>query len=346
MQPKPAPVVYVLPGTGGHRQQGSALGLAEMAYDRGFSAVVLSSAMNFEFVEFASSTQMPGYAPVDARDVHLALDAIDRDLQKQWPGRITKRGIMGMSLGAFHAIYIAAENLKADSDLIHFDRCIAINPPVSLRYAMGQLDDFYNVFADLPKDVQLKEVKHVVRRVLEMSGRDHLQPSAEISFSDEEAKFLIGLAFRVTLQGVIFQAEDLQVSNVLQSEWSKWDRSAVYQEISAYSFLEYYYGFVLPFYAARSSEISLDSSGAELMFEQCDLRSLDPAIWDGTFIRVYTNENDFLLQMNDLQWLRSTVHQECHHFVQGGHLGNLFLPAVQDEIMQSLNDLHSTAPQE
>ena len=82
---KPAPLVFILPGLGGHRYGGSALALAEMAYRRGFSVAILSNAYNWEFMERASTAAVPGHTPVDARDAHVALDAVSRDLGAQFP---------------------------------------------------------------------------------------------------------------------------------------------------------------------------------------------------------------------------------------------------------------------
>ncbi len=94
MQPESAPLLYILPGLGGHRDAKSALALAEMGFRRGFSVVTISSALNFDFMENAATAAVPGYPPVDARDVHRALDAIARDLAERHPGRITRRALM------------------------------------------------------------------------------------------------------------------------------------------------------------------------------------------------------------------------------------------------------------
>jgi hypothetical protein len=59
---------------------------------------MISSAMNFEFVQSGSTVDFPGFVPADAHDVHVALDAINKDLDKRFPGRFTKRDV-GTLLG-------------------------------------------------------------------------------------------------------------------------------------------------------------------------------------------------------------------------------------------------------
>src|SRR5438552_1425546 len=81
MQPHVAPIVYIVPGLGSHRLADSALALAELWYDNGFSVVCVSSAFNSEFMESASTVLVPAYPPVDAHDLHVALTEIDHRLE-------------------------------------------------------------------------------------------------------------------------------------------------------------------------------------------------------------------------------------------------------------------------
>src|SRR6185436_7782109 len=72
LQPQKASVVYIVPGLGSHRMSDTVLALAELVYREGFSAVCVSSAYNYEFMEHASTAAMPAYTPVDAHDLHVA----------------------------------------------------------------------------------------------------------------------------------------------------------------------------------------------------------------------------------------------------------------------------------
>src|SRR5262249_26487237 len=101
MQPKAAPIVYIVPGLGSHRLADTSLALAELAYENGFSAVSVSSAFNAEFMENASSVALPAYGPVDAHDLHVALTEIHRYLEGLFPNRLGPRVLLGYSLGAF-----------------------------------------------------------------------------------------------------------------------------------------------------------------------------------------------------------------------------------------------------
>ena len=74
-----------------------------MAFLGGFSIAVVSNALSFEFMQQAASVAVPGHAPMDAHDLHIALTSVVKDLQGQHPGRLGKRVYMGYSLGAMVA---------------------------------------------------------------------------------------------------------------------------------------------------------------------------------------------------------------------------------------------------
>src|SRR5690606_8933035 len=155
----------LLPGLGTHRLAGGSLALAEMAWRRGFSVAVISSAMNFEFLEHASSVAVPGYAPVDARDVHVALDAVDADLAAHTDAEVTARVLMGYSLGAFHALYIAAAGPDA-GDLVRFDRFLTLDAPVRLLHGLETLDAFYNAPMAYPPERRPVEVNRILLKAV------------------------------------------------------------------------------------------------------------------------------------------------------------------------------------
>jgi hypothetical protein len=109
LQRDPAPLVYVVPGLGGHRLSNSAIALAEIVHDEGNSVITVSNPTNWEFIEKGSTADVSGYAPHDARDLWRALTEIDAEVERRYPGHFTSRRLVGISMGAFQALLIAAE---------------------------------------------------------------------------------------------------------------------------------------------------------------------------------------------------------------------------------------------
>ncbi len=358
LQRDPAPVVYVLPGLGTHRLGSSSVALAELAWNHGFSVVVVSNALNFEFAVLASSVPVPGYAPIDANDVHDVLDAIDRQLVKRFAGRVTERVLMGYSLGAFHALFIAAA-VDGD-DRVRFDRYLTLDAPVSLLQGLRKLDAFYNAPLVFPAEQRELEVRRILYKAVtvgehlleqrERYSRSELARSGaegswlsglEVPLTDLEARFLIGFAFRRTLRELIWASQQREDLGVLRTERRTLSRNPAYHEINDYSYEEYLYAFVLP--ALRERGVAPRS--ADALFAANDLRSIESALRANDRIRHFANGNDFLTSDADEAWLVDVLgRNHVRFFPEGGHLGNLHRPEVQAEIMEAIADLVPGAP--
>jgi pimeloyl-ACP methyl ester carboxylesterase len=356
MQPGRAPFVYVVPGLAAHRLGNSSLALAEMAYARGFSVAIVSSTLNFEFIERGGSVPVPGHAPVDAHDVHIALDGIDRDLAARYPERVGERIYYGYSLGAFHGFYIAAEEKNPENKLVRFDRYLLVDPPVRLVYGMARLDEFNNVPLKFPPSERQAEIRRILndailvgQKMSNIPGRGvysrvdavdlrhtTLTPDVEMPFTNDEAEYLIGLAFRRALQSILWTTQQRADLGVLLTERRPMQRLPAYREIGDYSFTMYLYAFVLPYYRDRLGTIK----SVEELTAKNDLRAIAEPLRGNPKLRVFANKNDFLTSDEDIEWLTVVVGPErTRFFPTGGHLGNLYKPEVEAEVMASLDDL-------
>ena len=76
-----------------------------------------------------------------------------------------------------------------------------------------------------------------------------------------------------------------------------------------------------------------------------DLRTYEAGLRANPDIRVIVNRNDFLLPEKDMDWLQKTfTAEQLTIFEQGGHLGNLFNPAVQKTILAALTPMRPPDP--
>ena len=349
-------MVFLAPGLGTHRLGAASLALAEMAYQGGFSVVLVSSALSFEFMQRAASVSVPGHAPVDARDLHIALDAVARDLEGRYPGRLGPRIFMGYSLGAFHGFFMAAEDADPASPLLRFDRYVLLDPPVRLLHGLERLDRFYNAPLVYPEPQRSEEVQRILRKALHVAkaeleksdagasrrfdpidlGGGTLEPSRALPFTNLEAEYLIGLAFRRILQSAIWVSQTREDLGVLLTPRSGLRRWAAYEEIADYGYAEYLYGFLLPYYRDRLGLLA----SAEELARANDLHTIEAPLRGNPRLRVFANRNDFLSSGDDIDWLTGVVGGEhVAFFPTGGHLGNLHQPEVQRAIMDSLADL-------
>jgi hypothetical protein len=336
-----APLLYILPGLGSHRLSDQALALVESALQQGWSVVTLSSSMHPEFMAAASTALVPGFAPVDCRDVYQALDAVDGSLRRLHPGRLGRRGLMGISMGAFQALVIAAEQSRgADDGLIRFGVVGAAAPPVSTAYGLEQLDAFYNEPLSWPEEGRQRRILDTLERVAALA-RGELRPGQPLPFSESEARYLVGLAFRLTLVDTIWDSQQRHDQGVLLTPRDPDDRDPAYAEIQDYSWREYFYAFLLPWLQAERLVVD-DTQAIEL----CDLRSVAPLLSGDRSVHVFVSDNDFLRRPEDQELLVELFGEaNVHETKGGGHFGNGWRPDVRAKMMAELKqDLTGLAP--
>jgi phospholipid-binding lipoprotein MlaA len=321
LQDAAAPLVFVLPGLGSHRLSGQAVGLAEMAFDAGCSVVTISSVMHPEFMQDASTAPLPGYLPWDTADLRHALAAVAADLEDDYPGRFTRRGLAGLSLGGLEALALACGPGGDD-----FDAVVAVDPPVSVEHALQQLDRLYRAPLKWPDNEREARIRNLLLKVVALAGGS-LETTQQLPFAPLEAEYLIGLSFRWTLRSVIFDSQLRDPLGVLLTPLHTYNREPAYREIGEYGFMEYAYAFMLPAVQARDPEVY----DGPTLFDRCDLHTLQPALASDTRLRV-----DFR---------QATLQDRLVLFEEGGHLGNLGKPAVRQAITDSLRQALGVPPQ-
>jgi pimeloyl-ACP methyl ester carboxylesterase len=340
LQPGNAPVVYIVPGLGGHRLSQPSLALAELVYKNGFSAVCVSSPFNSEFMEHASTAALPAYLPMDGHDLHVALTEIDHRLGKLYPGRLGAKALMGYSMGAFDSLYVAATEPTNQLPLLRFDRYVAVNTPVRLRQGITKLDEFYQAPLKWPATNRTDNIENTFLKVAALS-QTTLTPQTSLPFDAIESKFLIGLTFRLSLRDMIYSSQHRNNQGILHHSLYNIRRNPVYQEILQYSYQDYFAKFATPYYQARG----LASPVGETLETAGDLRTYGAGLRANPDVRVIVNENDFLLTAEDLAWLHTTfTPDQLTVFKQGGHLGNLSNPSVQKTILAALAGLQASPP--
>lgn len=338
VQPRTAPVVYIVPGLGTHRLARPCLALAELIYNQGYSVVSVSSAFHSEFMEQASTADMPAYLPFDAHDVHVALTEIDHRLQALHPNRFGPRALLGYSMGGLHTLYIAATQATNASPLIKFDRFVAINSPVRLLHGVLKLDQYYRAPLDWPESERVSNLENTFLKVAALT-RAPLTPDAALPLSAIESRFLIGATFRFILRDIIFSSQRRHNQGILTQPLKNLRRAPAYEEILQYSYRDYFEKFALPYYQERNLELP----ARETLGKAGNLRTYEGGLRDNPNIWFLTNQNDFLLSDDDLAWIRATFSpSQLTVFEHGGHLGNLFNPDVQKKIIDALSGMKSS----
>lgn len=333
MQRGPAPLVYVMPGLGSHRLSGTTLALAEHLYSTGFSVVALTSAFHPEFMENASTSPLPGIIYNDSQDVWNAMVEIDAYLNKRYQHRITRRAMLGASMGGYQALVLSSLRKNKPDPRLSMDAFLAVNPPVDLHYGVDIIDRYFEAPTAWSPEVRQDRIDNAVHKV---GGLSSIQPSdlKGPPFDGVESKYLIGLNFRFTLRDALYSAERRHHLGITSSPPSYWNRQSAYSELLNISFAEYATKILAPHYLAQGMSLAELERNRSLHIHTTALRN-NPKV------RILTNQNDFLLRPQDHTWLSSTFGpSRLHVLPSGGHLGNIASPAVRRHIADLLKDLH------
>ena len=328
MQPKPAPLVYYIPGLGACRFDRSTLAYADMLYRHGYSVVAFASPFHKEFMESASTMALPGYAPADCDDVVNALKLISADVRKWQGSKITGTSLTGVSHGGYFTLMIAAREAAGQLGGLSFDRYVAVNPPSQLARAAQQLDEMFEAPLAWPAEERRKKMEKAVYKALYFADNG-LDVSGNIPLTRTESDFLIGLSFRYTLMNVIVDSQRRNNLGVLKVNPAKFVRQDSVREIRQINYADYTERFVLP-YLIRTGR----ATSREQVIANTDLTQSTEWFRNNPKIRVQICEDDFLLTPADLPWFRATFGNHLTDYPVGGHLGNLHLPAVQEKLVQ------------
>jgi ABC-type transporter lipoprotein component MlaA len=326
LQPEPAPLLFVLPGIGSHRRGGTTVALAELAFARGFSVVAISSAFQPEVQLTALRSPYPGYAPHDAADLRAALEAIHVDVAAWKPGRITGASLLGLSLGAAHALHIAAQPEEAP----RFERIVAVNPPVDFLVASRRFDEFFDAPLRWPADERDRRVLEIGKKALALFDGDVSDP--RLPFDRLESEFLIGLNARDAVHNAMVAIQTTTGRGVLLQPELDPERGWLLEEVNHSSFDAYVRHLVLPHFLGSDPNASVEG-----LLEASGLHEIAPALAADPRVAIFTNADDFLLGEGDADWMRAALGERVTIFPQGGHLGNLWLPEVQDAIFRALS---------
>jgi phospholipid-binding lipoprotein MlaA len=306
MQDKPAPIAFVIPGLGGHRLSTQALALAELAYLEGYHVVCFSNNLNWEFIQSAPSDYLPGYLGDDLKYLRQIHEATIVKVGDKANG---KPAVMGFSMGGWYTL-----NLAASGAPDAYSNALAINPPLNLNTGLRMLDKLFRAPAG-KKDLEVIKESALVKLLVSQ----HRTPEqGALPFSDQEASFLIGLSYRLTLTQTIMTSLDIAPS------------SEAHKKIGALGWEDYYSKLVTPALAKRKIN-------ADALNRASNLRTREAGLTASKNLKLVLTGNDFLLTQEDLAWLRQRFPDKRTIFTEtGGHMGQLWKPEVREAMRAAI----------
>lgn len=325
-QKGPAPLVFVIAGTGGNFIDSKVIFLMRALYEAGFHSVGISSPTHPSFITTSSQFEMPGLPGEDAEDLMAIMQAMRKNLEDQI--EITGFGLVGYSLGATQAAFVA--EIDEREKQFDFQYVYLINPSVNLYTSAGILDRLYRTA--LPEgdasintlvSNSLKEAVHFVHA----SGRSPLgseflyRAIAAMNPSDVDLEGAIATVFRLSSSNLSFTADLMTESGKIVKPGTKLrtgtNMDPYFNASLQWSFLRYFEELLLPFWRQK---LGVEK---EKLIARAGLPHIRDFLAESSHIEMVTNVDDLILGPGDLEFLKSTFGTRAKIYPWGGHCGNL-----------------------
>ena len=339
---KPAPLLYIIAGTGSDHRSSNMVALGQVFYQAGYHVVLLPSSTHPNFIITASETFVPGRLTQSAEDMYRVIKRIDADIAKK--NRVQDRFLMGYSLGALDSAFTA--HLDDQEKAINFKRVLLINPPLSLYSAIQKVDRM--LYQGLPDGINGVD-KFIDTEMARLStaspsgdpldfsnSRLLIDAYTKYPVSDERLASMIGLAFRLFSANMIFTSDVMThkgyifPSNVpYRTTTHMNDYLSVALRTSLMNYFEDVYS---EYYLSADPTLT-----PETLVSQSSLEYLAPYLQNNPKFGLFTNKDDIILSKGDLERLQHIFGSRARVYPNGGHLGNLNYAPVTQDMVQFMN---------
>ncbi len=327
VQPKPAPLVIIISGTGSDANTSKVQVLRGVLYGAGYHVLTIPSPTFPGFIVAASSTGVAGDFMQDAHDLYATLQEVIRYLPRKV--KITDIDVIGYSLGGANAAFV--KSIDATEGKLKIHRAVMINPPVSLFSSIGRLDKLFAISIG-SSDAAIEQLYRRLYAQLANLYRATNQVQIDETFllnaaaatlkTDAEFEAAIALTFRLDLVDMFFigdlyartgvvtdPAHPPKVGDSLEN---------VQRELRLMPFSAYFSRVFAPYYlkarpGATSASLIADNR----------LNVIGDTLRSNGDYYAQTNSNDLILDRRELNWLKDTLGKRIVVYDHGGHLGNL-----------------------
>lgn len=338
---KEAPLIFLLPGAGGHYNGSMPRALAELLYFSGYHVVLFANTLNPAFAAPAG-VLYPGSVPEDAALVGKAISLISGEVEKMLETKPRKRILCGYSMGALQLLHIAA--MEEKTPRLSIDKFVAINPPADLLGAMKTMDDYFAVSRKWSREKFLRFLALTAGYVSgnQQGKTPYLDPEKPndhyrfvLPLAPELSCYIGGYFMRNALRELLFNAQKRapEGAKPLKTPYKIFRRTPLYREIDSYSFTRYAKEILLPFHKKKEPSLTL-----EKLNHASSLYAVEKTLRNNPRIRILHNLNDPLLSRKDILFLDRACGKKIHWFDCGGHLGNMYFLPWQSILLSFLQD--------
>lgn len=325
-QSGPAPLMFIISGTGARYSAGKTEALKRLFYGAGYHVVQLSSPTSYDFMSAASRYATPGISSDDAKDLYRVMQAV-RAQHHKLP--VTEYHLTGYSLGALNAAFVS--QLDETRRSFNFKRVLLLNPPVNLYTSVSNLDKLVQTRVEGINDHTnfYEVILEKLTRYYRQKGYIDLDEAvlydfqqSNLKLSDEQMAMLIGSVFRFSAADITFTSDLINRRGLITppeypiNEGTRLE--PFFKRALLCSFDCYITEQVIPMWRAQ-----YDGGSLTQLIQQVSLYALEDYLRQSPKIAVMHNADDLILGEGDLGFLRRTFGDRLTLYPRGGHCGNL-----------------------
>lgn len=325
-QEKKAPLVFLIAGTGANDRSSKVLSMMGMLYKAGYHVITLPSPTHANFIISASRSHVPGDLAEDAVDLYRVMEKAWSAVKKKV--EVSEFHLSGYSLGGTHAAFVA--KLDEERKVFNFRKVLMVNPAVNLYNSVIKIEGLLDRIPGGRRKIGAYLNLMMARLTDFYRTGDFTEINTEFLyaaykagiFTEDETGGLIGVSFRLSLAGLIFASDVMTNGGYVvpgNKELTGSDPLGEYFVVCFHlSFLNYFDEFFYPYIQKKQPGIS-----REAVIESLGLKSIEGYLGSAAKIGVITNENDFILDQGEVEYLRRLFGARAVIYPRGGHLGNL-----------------------
>jgi len=325
-QSGPAPLMFIISGTGARYSAGKTEALKRLFYGAGYHVVQLSSPTSYDFMSAASRYATPGISSDDAKDLYRVMQAV-RAQHHKLP--VTEYHLTGYSLGALNAAFVS--QLDETRRSFNFKRVLLLNPPINLYTSVSNLDKLVQTRVEGINDhtTFYEVILEKLTRYYRQKGYIDLDEAvlydfqqSNLKLSDEQMAMLIGSVFRFSAADITFTSDLINRRGLITppeypiNEGTRLE--PFFKRALLCSFDCYITEQVIPMWRAQ-----YDGGSLTQLIQQVSLYALEDYLRQSPKIAVMHNADDLILGEGDLGFLRRTFGDRLTLYPRGGHCGNL-----------------------
>lgn len=310
---KQSPLAIIFPSIGeGVNNSHSAI-LAKMFYDEGYSAIILGSHFQWEFLKSVDNSHIPGSIQNDVRYINLLVNNIIKYLSQKYDRTFLERTALGTSLGAYSVLFLANEQYEKGANNI--DKFIAICPPFELFYATAKIDKIIESWKNKPQDFKEILAQTTAKVMYAFKNKEEISKNMNnLPFTNYEAKLISGFIFHQKLSDLIYTIETKNDPNKNKKE--------LYELIYNSNFKDYIEKYLLV------------NNTKEELENQNTLRAISNYLINKDNYKIFHSLDDYLTNKSQLKELKGFCDDKLILFNNGAHLGFLY----RDEFISKLKD--------